>query len=64
MTMALVFQLETAGGSSPDVVSEMDEMMETVNLQSNADQMFTSVNLVKHDDARPGRCSHASCATK
>jgi hypothetical protein len=64
MTMALVFQLETAAESSPDVVREMDQMMKTVSLESNADQMFTSVNLVKHDDARPGRCSHALCATK
>jgi hypothetical protein len=64
MTMALVFQLETASGSSPDVASEIDQMMKTVSLQSNADQMFTSVNLVKHDGARAGGCSHASCATK
>jgi hypothetical protein len=64
MTMALVFQLETAAESSHHVVGEMDQMMKTVSLQSNADQMFTSLNLVKHDDARSGGCSHASCATK
>ena len=64
MTMALVFQLETAAESSPEVVREMDQMMKTVSLQPNADEMFTSLNLVKHDNAQSGGCSHASCAIK
>jgi hypothetical protein len=64
MTMALVFQMETAAESSPQVVREMDEIMQTVNLQSSDDQTFTSFNLVKNDESGTRRCSHASCATK